>query len=57
MTIAEFHKKFEEELLKHPNNFPQFTRKEWEEIWNEIMEKDWFKECLQELRAKKESLI
>lgn len=53
MTIAEFHKKFEEEISKHPNNFPQFTQKEWEKIWNEIMEKDWFKEGLQELRKKK----
>lgn len=32
MTIAEFHKRFEEEISKHPNNFPQFTRKEWKKI-------------------------
>lgn len=53
MTIAEFHKKFEEEVSKYPNNSPPFTRKEWEKIWNEIYEKDWFKEGLQELRKKK----
>lgn len=32
MTVAEFHKKFEEEASKHPNNFPQFTQKEWEKF-------------------------
>ncbi len=53
MTIAEFHKRFEEKLAKCPNNFPKFTSEEWKKIWGEIMEKDWFKEGLQELRKKK----
>ena len=53
MTIAEFHKRFKEKLAKCPNNFPKFTSEEWKKIWEEIMEKDWFKGGLQELRKKK----
>ena len=53
MTIAEFHKKFEEEAAKYPSNFPEFTPEEWKKIWKEVMEKGWFKECLQEFREKK----
>lgn len=39
MTIAEFHKRFEEKLAKCPNNFPKFTSEEWKKIWEEIREK------------------
>ena len=57
MTIAEFHKKFEEEAAKYPSNFPEFIPEEWKKIWEEIMKKDWFKNCWQEIIEKREKKI